>query len=493
MTPVQPTESTDVVLVGAGIMSATLATLLKDLQPDWDMLVLERLTRAGMESSNPWNNAGTGHSALCELNYAPQAADGSVSAQKALTINEQFQVTRQMWATLVENGVLKTPSTFINPVPHISMVFGDDHARYLRARYDAFKPHKLFERMEFTEDREKIAEWAPLTMHGRGSGRVAATFAPEGTDVDFGELTSQLLDHCQSQGVELRYNQEVVTVDRQSDGTWFVTAEDRSSGDRRVIHAKFVFLGAGGGALHLLQRSGIKEAKGFGGFPVSGLFLRNTTPAVVAQHNAKVYGQASVGAPPMSVPHLDTRYVDGNRALLFGPYGGFKPNFLKQGSLWDLPKSVRLHNIYPMTRAGLANLDLVKYLLGELTKTRSQRIDALHEYYPTAEPDQWELIEAGQRVQVMKKDPQKGGVLQFGTELVTSADGSIGALLGASPGASTAVPIMLNLIARCFPSRMASWEPRLKELIPSYGQTLNDDPRLADEVIGHTSRVLGIG
>ncbi|MDN5631731.1 malate:quinone oxidoreductase [Glutamicibacter protophormiae] len=493
MTSPQHTETADVVLVGAGIMSATLATLLNDLQPEWKLTVLERLDAAGLESSNAWNNAGTGHSALCELNYAPQASDGTVSATKALNINEQFQITRQLWSSLVENGTLGAPSTFINSVPHISMVFGDDHANYLRARYDAFKPHKLFERMEFTEDREQIAQWAPLTMHGRGAGRVAATFAPEGTDVDFGSLTNQLLRHLGGRGVSIQYGQQVTTLERQSDGSWLVSVKDRLNRDNnRVIRARFVFLGAGGGALPLLQKSGIKEAKGFGGFPVSGLFLRNVDPTITAQHNAKVYGQASVGAPPMSVPHLDTRYVDGERALMFGPYGGFRPNFLKQGSLLDLPKSVRAHNLYPMTRAGMANLDLVKYLLGELTKTRSQRIEALHEYYPSAEESQWELIEAGQRVQVMKADKAKGGVLQFGTELVTSADGSIGALLGASPGASTAVPIMLNLLTKCFPAKMSEWEPRIKELIPAYGVKLNDNPGLADEIMGHTASVLGI-
>lgn len=470
-----------------------MATLLNDLQPEWKLTVLERLDAAGLESSNAWNNAGTGHSALCELNYAPQASDGTVSATKALNINEQFQITRQLWSSLVENGTLGAPSTFINSVPHISMVFGDDHANYLRARYDAFKPHKLFERMEFTEDREQIAQWAPLTMHGRGAGRVAATFAPEGTDVDFGSLTNQLLRHLGGRGVSIQYGQQVTTLERQSDGSWLVSVKDRLNRDNnRVIRARFVFLGAGGGALPLLQKSGIKEAKGFGGFPVSGLFLRNVDPTITAQHNAKVYGQASVGAPPMSVPHLDTRYVDGERALMFGPYGGFRPNFLKQGSLLDLPKSVRAHNLYPMTRAGMANLDLVKYLLGELTKTRSQRIEALHEYYPSAEESQWELIEAGQRVQVMKADKAKGGVLQFGTELVTSADGSIGALLGASPGASTAVPIMLNLLTKCFPAKMSEWEPRIKELIPAYGVKLNDNPGLADEIMGHTASVLGI-
>ena len=330
-------------------------------------------------------------------------------------------------------------------------------------------------------------------MHGRGAGRVAASWSPEGTDVDFGELTRQQVAHLQARGGEVRYGQQVLDLDRQSDGTWVAKVKNRLNAEgHRLVRAKFVFVGAGGGALPLLQKSGIREAKGYGGFPVSGLWLRNSDENVAAQHNAKVYGQASVGAPPMSVPHLDTRYEHGRRALLFGPYGGFKPNFLKQGSYLDLPLSVRPHNLYPMTRAGLANLDLVKYLLSELAKSKGQRVEALQQFYPTAEGSQWELIEAGQRVQVMKRDKEKGGVLQFGTELITAADGSIAGLLGASPGASTAVPIMLNLLGKAFPARMAGWEPRLKELIPSYGTTLDDHPQLADEVVGHTARVLGI-
>ncbi|HST73177.1 MULTISPECIES: malate:quinone oxidoreductase [Kocuria] len=493
MTSPQATESTDVLLIGGGIMSATLGVFLKELEPQWGITLLERLDQVGAESSNVWNNAGTGHSALCELNYAPQAADGSVDPAKALSINEQFQLSRQFWASLVSEGKLQDAGTFINPVPHMSLVFGDAHADYLRRRYEAFKPHKLFERMEFTEDREKIAEWAPLTMHGRGAGRVAASWSPEGTDVDFGELTRQQVAHLQAKGGTVRYGQQVVDLDRQSDGSWVARVKNRlNDEDHRLVRARFVFVGAGGGALPLLQKSGIAEAKGYGGFPVSGLWLRNTVEAVASQHDAKVYGQASVGAPPMSVPHLDTRYEHGKRALLFGPYGGFKPNFLKQGSFLDLPLSVRPHNIYPMTRAGLANLDLVKYLLSELAKTKKQRVEALQQFFPTADGSQWELVEAGQRVQVMKRDKQKGGVLQFGTELITSADGSIAGLLGASPGASTAVPIMLNLLGKAFPARMPAWEPRIKELIPSYGVKLDEHPQLADEVMGHTARVLGI-
>lgn len=487
------TESTDVVLVGGGIMSATLGVLLKELEPSWNIVVLERLDKVAQESSNPWNNAGTGHSALCELNYAPAAKDGTVSTVKALGINEQFQVSRQFWSSLVEEKKL-ADSRWINPVPHMSLVFGDEHSKYLQARYDAFKQEKLFERMQFSTDRAQIEKWAPLTMQGRDTNEpVAASWSPEGTDVDFGTLTQQMIDYLQANGVEVRYGQQVTDVTQQSDKSWTVKVKNRlNSAEDTVIRSKFVFLGAGGGALHLLQKSGISEGKGFGGFPVSGLFLRNTNEKTADLHNAKVYGQASVGAPPMSVPHLDTRYVNGKRSLLFGPYAGFKTNFLKQGSLLDLPLSLRTDNIYPMVRAGLANMDLTKYLLGELLKNQGDRVEALKEYYPDANGDDWELITAGQRVQVMKKDPKKGGVLQFGTELISSADGSIAALLGASPGASTAVPIMLNLVQRCFPDRFSTWEPRIKELVPAFGTKLNENPQLADETMAHTAKVLGI-
>ena len=487
------TERTDVVLVGGGIMSATLGVFLKELEPSWNIILLERLDKVAQESTNPWNNAGTGHSALCELNYAPAGPDGTVNPAKALGINEQFQVSRQFWASLVNEGILPDNS-FINPVPHMSLVFGDEHSKYLAARYEAFRTQKLFERMEFSTERDKIAEWAPLTVAGRAADEpIAATWAPEGTDVDFGALTKSMVDYLQTHGVEVRYGYQVTDVSRESDGSWTIQAKNRINKEEPLtVHTKFVFLGAGGGALHLLQKSGIEEGKGYGGFPVSGLFLRSTNEATASQHNAKVYGQASVGAPPMSVPHLDTRYVDGKRSLMFGPYAGFKPNFLKQGSYFDRPLSVRLNNVYPMTRAGAANTSLVKYLVTELFKSREARLGALHRYYPEAVGDDWELITAGQRVQIMKRDAKKGGVLQFGTEVVSASDGSLAALLGASPGASTAAPIMLNLLNRCFPSRMAAWEPRIRELVPGYGMKLNDNPSLADELMGYTAKVLGI-
>lgn len=486
-------KATDVVLVGGGIMSATLGVLLKELEPSWEITLIERLDSVAQESSNPWNNAGTGHSALCELNYAPLGADGTVCPKRSLDIAEQFHISRQFWASLVAEGKLHDNS-FINTVPHMSLVMNADHCSYLQKRFDAFKTQKLFEKMEFSTDRAQIAEWAPLTMNGRDENQpVAANYSAEGTDVDFGSLTQQMVRYLAANDVRLECNRHVEDISREADGAWAIkTCDTKDPMQKLTFRSRFVFLGAGGGALSLLQKSGIPEGKGYGGFPVSGLFLRNHNEETASQHHAKVYGQASVGAPPMSVPHLDTRHVDGKRYLMFGPYAGFKPNFLKQGSPMDLPMSIHRGNLYPILRAGWDNMPLTKYLLSELRKTKEERIASLLEYYPQANPDDWELITAGQRVQVIKKDNKKGGVLQFGTEIVTHADGSLAALLGASPGASVSVPLMLKLIAECFPERMASWEGRLKELVPGYGLALNDHPDLAEEIISHTAKVLGI-
>lgn len=486
-------KATDVVLVGGGIMSATLGVLLKELEPSWEITLIERLDSVAQESSNPWNNAGTGHSALCELNYAPLGSDGTVDPKRSLDIAEQFHISRQFWASLVSEGKLQDTS-FINTVPHMSLVMNADHCSYLQKRFDAFKTQKLFEKMEFSTDRAQIAEWAPLTMNGRDENQpVAANYSAEGTDVDFGSLTQQMVRYLAANDVRLECGRHVEDISREADGAWAIkTCDTKDPTQKLTFRSRFVFLGAGGGALSLLQKSGIPEGKGYGGFPVSGLFLRNHNEETAAQHHAKVYGQASVGAPPMSVPHLDTRHVDGKRYLMFGPYAGFKPNFLKQGSPMDLPMSIHRGNLYPILRAGWDNMPLTKYLLSELRKTKEERIASLLEYYPQANPDDWELITAGQRVQVIKKDSKKGGVLQFGTEIVTHADGSLAALLGASPGASVSVPLMLKLIAECFPERMASWEGRLKELVPGYGISLNDNPDLAEEIISHTAKVLNI-
>ncbi|MFB1427751.1 malate:quinone oxidoreductase [Micrococcus endophyticus] len=481
----------DVVLIGGGIMSATLGVLLQRLEPTWSIALYENLDQAGLESSDPWNNAGTGHAALCELNYAPLGKDGTVDVTKALGINEQFWTSRQFWSSLVKDGTLQDPKTFINPLPHMSFVWGDAHADYLRTRYEAMSAQPLFAQMEHTEDPATIAEWAPLLIEGReDAGRIAASRVVGGTDVDFGSLTRQLVTAMAGAGADVRFGHKVTGLSRGTDGRWEVSVKNKAAGTEVVDRARFVFVGAGGGALSLLQKSGIPEAKGFGGFPVSGQFLRCTDESVVNRHMAKVYGQAAVGAPPMSVPHLDTRFVNGKRSLVFGPYAGFSTNFLKTGSYLDLPLSIRPHNLTTMLDVAKDNMDLTKYLVTEVVKSQDKKVESLKEFYPEAEGGDWELITAGQRVQVMKRKGRFGGVLQFGTEVVTHGDGSIGGLLGASPGASTAAPIMVKLLERCFPAKMAGWDGALKELIPSLGRTLNDDPALLAEVSASTDAAL---
>ncbi len=474
-------------------MSATLGTLLKKLQPDWKIVVLERLSEVAQESSNAWNNAGTGHSALCELNYMPEGADGSVDPAKAVAINEQFQQSRQLWASLIEHGILDEPSTFINATPHMTFVRGEKDVAYLKKRYEALRTQPLFAGIEYSEDSRVINQWAPLLMQRRRKGEpFAATRVPAGTDVDFGSLTRQLFDHLSGEGVEVLTNIEARKLRRNADGTWKISFRRTLGRTPGSLDARFVFVGAGGWAIKLLQSSGIPEISGYGVFPIGGQWLKTSNPDIVAQHKAKVYSQASVGAPPMSVPHLDTRVVDGEASLLFGPFATFSPKFLKNGRITDIVAQVRPGNIGPMLKVAIDNPGLIKYLVGELLKNHAKKVDSLREFMPTAKDEDWELLQAGQRAQVMKKDPKKGGVLQFGTEVVTSADGSIAGLLGASPGASTAASIMLGLLKTCFPDRIAQWEPELKALIPSYGQTLNGRPDAARASVAETAAALEI-
>jgi malate dehydrogenase (quinone) len=488
-----PGKPVDVVLIGGGIMSATLGAFIKQLQPDWSIRIFERLGDVALESSNPWNNAGTGHSALCELNYTPQRPDGSIDISSAVKVNEQFQVSRQFWSYLVGKDLLPDPQAFISPVPHMSFVWGEDNVEYLRKRQEALAGHPLFAGIEFSEDPAVIRSWVPAMIPGRKRDQpIAATRIASGTDVDFGALTRGLVDYLTANGAALLTEHKVTNITRQKDGLWRLRIVREVGGTPHDVQARFVFVGAGGGALTLLQKSGIAEIKGFGGFPVSGEFLRTDNPAVVARHHAKVYGKAAVGSPPMSVPHLDTRVVDGSVSLMFGPYAGFNTKFLKHGSWFDLFATIRPHNLVPMLAAGASNLGLVKYLIGQLVARKSTKFAALQEFMPTADPKDWYRITAGQRVQVIKKDKDKGGVLQFGTEVITSADGSIAGLLGASPGASTAVPIMLDVLARCFPDRMAAWTPKLTEMVPTYGRKLSDDPKLAKKTLGSTQKVLEI-
>ncbi|MEX1079593.1 MAG: malate:quinone oxidoreductase [Homoserinimonas sp.] len=487
------TAPIDVALIGGGIMSATLGAIIKQLQPDWSIQIFETLSDVALESSNPWNNAGTGHSALCELNYTKEQPDGSFDISSAVTVNEQFQVSRQFWAHLVNAGVMPDPQGFINPVPHMSFVWGDENVDYLRRRYEALKDHPLFAGLEFTDDPKVIRSWAPVLLPGRKKAqRIAATRMQAGTDVDFGALTRNLISYLTDNGAKLRVERKVVGLTKERSGLWRLKVRHTVGHTPEAYRARFVFVGAGGGALNLLQKSGIKEIRGYAGFPISGQFLRTDDPAVVAKHTAKVYGKASVGAPPMSVPHLDTRIVEGKASLMFGPYAGFSTKFLKTGSLLDLPLSIRPGNIVTMLAVAKDNLDLVSYLVKEVLATRTKKLDALKAFMPSVDADDWYQITAGQRVQVMKKDAKKGGVLQFGTEVVTSADGSIAGLLGASPGASTAVPIMLTLIERCFPDQIEAWSPKISTMIPTYGQKLSEDPTLASRLMTSTARALSI-
>ena len=478
-------KSVDVLLVGAGIMSATLGALIKEVAPEWNITIVEKLGSAGLESSDPWNNAGTGHSALCELNYSVEQKDGSMDVTKAIKINEQFQVSRQFWSYLVNTGQLANPQDFIMPIPHMSLVEGDKNVKFLKKRFDVLSGNPLFAGMEYTEDTEVLKQWVPLMMKDRTStDPIAATRIETGTDVNFGTLTNMLIGNMQAKGVEVRYNTKVKDVTRNSDGKWDVKVQ---SGHRKeTITAKFVFLGAGGGSLPLLQKSGISESKGIGGFPISGLFMVCKNPEIVKEHHAKVYSKAKIGAPPMSVPHLDTRVIDGEESLLYGPFAGFSPKFLKTGSFLDLPLSVKPHNLVTMLLAALKEFGLVKYLVGQLLLNDKKRLEDLHNFVPSAKLEDWDLLVAGQRVQVIKK----GGNLQFGTEVVHAADGSIAALLGASPGASVAVDVMLNLMKDCFPQEYPTWEGKIKEMIPTYGIKLEQNPDLLKQIQAETDKAL---
>jgi malate dehydrogenase (quinone) len=485
---------TDVILIGAGVMSATLGSLLKELAPQWEIKVFEKLANAGEESSNEWNNAGTGHAALCELNYTVEKPDGSVDISKAIKINEQFQVSMQFWSYLVKANLITNPEDFIRQLPHMSLVQGEDNITFLKKRFEAMSNNPLFHGMEFSNDSEKLMEWLPLVMQDRDPNQpIAATKIDSGTDVNFGALTRMLFEHLKSQNVEINYNHSVDDIKQTSDGLWKLKVWNMATGEIERHTAKFVFIGGGGGSLHLLQKSGIPEGKGIGGFPVSGMFMVCNNPFVVERHHGKVYGKAKVGAPPMSVPHLDTRFINNKKSLLFGPFAGFSPKFLKTGSMFDLVTSVKPNNVLTMLAAGAKEIPLTKYLIEQVVLSKEKRMEELREFIPNAKSEDWDLVVAGQRVQVIKDTAEGGkGTLQFGTEVVSAADGSIAALLGASPGASTAVHVMLEVLNKCFPQHINEWEPKLKEMIPSYGESLMENPELLHDIHTSTAQALGL-
>jgi len=488
-------ETVDVLLVGAGIMSSTLGVFLKELKPDLKVEMVERMPQEAQESSGAWNNAGTGHAGNCELNFTPMAKDGSVDIAKALEVNVEFDLSRQFWSYLISKGLIETPDSFIHPVPHMSFVMGSENQAFLKKRHALMSAHHCYHGMEYSEDHAKIAEWAPLTMEGRDAAQpVAATHIINGADVNYGALTKNLIDVLRKHDdFKVHFHEVVTDLSQRPEGGWLVVVKNETTGVERTIATRFVFLGAGGAALTLLQKSGIPESHGYAGFPVSGLWMRCDNPEVVNRHSAKVYGKAATGSPPMSVPHLDTRIIDGKRWLLFGPYAGFSTKFLKNGSYCDLPRSLRLANLLPMFSVAKDNFPLEEYLLGQLLQTNGHRFKALREYYPTMNEADWQLAVAGQRVQIIKKEKHFAGQLEFGTEIVAAADGTLVALLGASPGASTATYIMVTMIETVLRDDLVGdWKAKMGAMIPSYGHDLKQDAAMLKKVRAETASVLGL-
>ncbi|MEO5582782.1 MAG: malate dehydrogenase (quinone) [Saprospiraceae bacterium] len=482
----------DVVLIGAGIMSATLGVMLKELNPELTIVVFEKLDQVALESSDAWNNAGTGHSAFCELNYTPQMEDGNIDVSKAIKIATAFEHSKEFWSYLIQSKQIINPEDFITQIPHMSFVWGDENISYLKKRYEELTKHTLFKDMKITEDRDQLMEWIPLIMEGRIiEETMAATRMNIGTDINFGAITRALFKYLESlDHVSIHLKYDVDKIKKTDDDHWCIAAHNEETNLTTSIRTSYVFIGAGGGTLLLLEKSNIKEAEGYGGFPISGQWLICNNQAVIDRHWAKVYGKAEVGSPPMSVPHLDTRFINGQKALFFGPFAGFSTRFLKHGSLWDLPDSIELENIKPMIAVGLHNIPLTKYLIQQVRLNHEDRMEALKKYMPLAISSEWELGIAGQRVQVIKKDDKEGGVLEFGTEIVCSDDGTLAALLGASPGASTAFTIMIDVLKKGFAKNMIDddWMALIKKIIPSYNNP--DDEMVLYESRNRTSEVL---
>lgn len=484
---------TDVVLIGGGIMSATLGTLLRELEPNWQIRMYERLDNVAKESSFCFNNAGTGHSAFCEMNYTA-VVNGKIDASRAEKIAAQFEISKQFWSHQVKKGVLGEAQSFIHAVPHISFVWGDN-VDFLRKRYDAMIGSSYFYGMKYSEDAAEITQWAPLVMNGRDTHqKVAATRMDLGTDINFGEITTQLVGSLEKdRNFQLQTSTEVTAISRNDDQTWTVSSKDLKTGKVSYVKTRHVFVGAGGATIRLLQMTGLEETKQYAGFPVGGLFMMTDNQEIAQQYTAKVYGRAELGAPPMSVPHIDTRYVDGKKYVLFGPFATYSNKFLKQGSQLDLLASTNKNNVLPMIAIGLKNFDLVKYLISQVMMSDKDRLKELQKYFPKAELKDWKMSQAGQRVQIIKKVEGKPATLQFGTEIFTSKDKTVTGLLGASPGASVSPYVMLDLIEQVFPEKVAGeWQTKLNEIIPHYGKDLGQHPELLDEVRQDTSKTLGL-
>lgn len=487
------TQPKDVILIGAGILSTTFASFLKDIEPDWNPKIFERLDQPAIESSNEKNNAGTGHAALCELNYTVEQEDGSIDVEKAKEINEQFEISKQFWSHLVKSKAIENPKEFIRPLPHISFVMGMRNVDFLKRRYEALKSLPMFEGLAYSEDHEKLAEWMPLIMEGRNSNEpLAASKIDEGTDVNFGELTRKLVKNIEKHdNAEVQFRQEVVNFKQREDSKWEVEVRNLETGEVATHVADYIFIGAGGNAIPLLQKTKIPESKHLGGFPISGAFLVCNNPKIVNEHDAKVYGKEPPGTPPMTVPHLDRRYIQGKESLLFGPFAAIGPKFLKNGSNLDLFKSINPSNVVTMLSSGVKNMSLVKYSIQQVLMNKEDRMKELRRYVPNAKDEDWDLHIAGKRVQVIKDTEEHGrGFIQFGTEVVNSKDNTVIALLGESPGASTSVSVALEVFEKNFPQYIKKWEPKIKEIIPSYGESLIEDTDLLKKTRKATSKDL---
>ena len=462
-------EAPDVVLVGSGIMSSTLAVMLKRLDPRLRIQMFEVTTELASEASEGWNNAGTGHAGICEMSYTPDRdQEGRVPIARALRIFEQFEHSMQFWGAMVANGMVDDPADFIQAVPHICFVKGADDVAFLQARHAAMMEHHFFRGMRLTMDPSVIHAWVPLVMEGREPGPVAATVG-DGTEVNFGLLARRLCgwlaqqEHC---GIA---NGWKVTKLRRGVKGWQLGLRCAATGEIRDQHVKFVFVGAGGGSLPLLQSTGLAEVAGLGGFPIGGQWLVCDEPATCERHEAKVYGATPPSSPSLGSGHLDVRRLNGQRQLLFGPFASWTTRFLKHSGQWsDLPFSLRANNVTSLLRTAFRNGSLVRYLVKQGLQSMESRMQALREYYPNARSEHWRLVQAGIRVQAIKKKDR--GALFFGTELFSSEDHSLAALLGASPGASVAVNIAFEVIQTCLPHLLASSEGResMRQMIPTF-------------------------
>lgn len=480
----------NVVIIGAGIMGTTFATLAKELAPELDITILERLDKAGAGNSWAFNNAGTGHEANCELNYTP--VDGEViSVEKALKIHAQFNVAKQFWAYLLKKGAIKNPTSFINPTRHCTLV-SESSIEELKLRFNEMSAHHFFEGMRYSDDFDEIKSWIPYTMEGRPRHeKMAATIVETGTDVNFGALTEQMAGYATSQlGVKIEYGVHVQRVHRSPAGSWLL--ETRQNGNAVQHRADVLFVGAGGGAFPILKKSHLPFARRFTGFPVGGRFLQaEITEEQASQYRAKTYGKAEVGAPPMSVPHLDLRVAEGKHYLLFGPFASFKPVLEKGRGFLDYLSSMRLHDIPGLLNVAVEHFPLVKYLVSETFKGEKSMLDSLEKFAPgLSSRFNWQPVEAGQRVQIIKD-----GDLQMGTEIIVSTDKTYGTILGASPGASVSPEVMLRALEQLVPSLCAgeSAKEKLKEMFPEDKlEALINNPDHYREIRDTVNQTLGI-